>query len=1438
MADKFKALLESVTDYTDDMSMITWAARFRRSVANLEVLEDLTNPVLDGGRLHPITNGVVERRCAGSALLRPTLEAYALRGDEQVCLLLVVEGAATNALAKIAATYEFMDMGPGSESLSSWCGRVRNAATKAGLLDKWELCLVKFEMGCSAEQLSALSLKQRDANVKGFDDLFVLCQAIGTMGKSESKAAPADTGSPTPLTPKRGQGGECYNCGRPGHTTQSCPDPLTPTSYKYWKGRSGAPSTIKKKVKEYEAKLAEEKRKKEVAKKRTTGAVAETKCEEECSSDGDFHTASSSEDEYATYLRVRQMLQEKNKVSSKSRAFPSTTVSPKSSLAQRAGTVNGVSSYGVMFDSGCNRSIVSKRLVTGLRRFPCTSHKVQYGNGTEVIRERVLVPVVTEGKKFVVNALVSSQTPFDLLIGEDFMNGRVILDYTTMTISFAATTDREHGLPDIPQFPWGKGKPRAELLHRKSTKAEQDAVLQEELKILDRISDLTLRKIVEKYIHLFHEVNKYGWVPNKWEPYHLEIRDPGDEWVPMKEYPYSKEKADFINYKLAMWRARGFADFSESDFCLPVVCAPKPQPADETMRLAINFQQTNRFTVKSDYKVPSLNETLKKIRGDTFTVLDGEEGYHKVRMDEESRRYNALKANGHVMTCAGLMEGMMNAGNHYQKCVDGMLSEDEGAGPALDKWANAYVDDTIVYSNGMADHYKHVEDILARMFKDNVKPKWRKGQFGVNRATFGGRIITKNGTELVKDKAKVLRNLRRPVKWKEVQSVYGLFLWHKQWIDHFDLKIKPVSRFLAGEWKHRKIPWDRAAEKAYVGLCDDIERSQTRARMGPGVIHIYTDWAKEAVAYHWTREHKGKVFSLGHGGRTMRGAELNWKAPRGELYALAFACKDLKKEIVGKEVVLHTDHIAWSDLKVNTPESSLNSYLMDILEVAPKGVYVKGVLNTVADAITRLMPKRVRAAISDTRTRVPEEFRQEVLREVHESAIGGHFGQKAMIRIIGARYKAWKGLTEQVSKYECAYCDEFKPVKGRYANRSGVIQAYNVSRPWEMVGIDVQTSKDASGNEFHWLYVICFFSKFAEGILMSATSAPEVVRALAASTAWKAGIPAKATGDVDSAFTNSDIFRGFLAEQGVEWVDKDAHHHEGVIERGVQTFKHVLEAKTVEGHKPSVALSRASGAVNKSLVASSTGHTPHSLIYGKEYVSALQRRIELANRNTEKYKERMAKYHNKDRAETLFEVGQKVMIRDHRKYIPRGVPKFTGPFRIIKRKGHSCTLLNKYTGRAYRRNIKDLRHPSTFAKYETNEENPEEYSPREAPKPKVEVRPVQDTTSAKQPTSTLASRFQSRAGHKAPSSPIGRRTRSRATRNDDLVGKRVRVRWGDGNWYSGEVVKACDSEHGSHEIKYDPDHTGDNKEPIYENLTNNPEAVRADTPSPTWEVLD
>ena len=77
-------------------------------------------------------------------------------------------------------------------------------------------------------------------------------------------------------------------------------------------------------------------------------------------------------------------------------------------------------------------------------------------------------------------------------------------------------------------------------------------------------------------------------------------------------------------------------------------------------------------------------------------------------------------------------------------------------GSALDRFANGYVDNTVIYSNGMEEHVRHMDNILAQMLADNMKPKWRKAQFGLKRVRFGGRIVSKHGIEVVKDKAEII----------------------------------------------------------------------------------------------------------------------------------------------------------------------------------------------------------------------------------------------------------------------------------------------------------------------------------------------------------------------------------------------------------------------------------------------------------------------------------------------------------------------------------------------------------------------------------------------------------------------------------------------------------------------------------------------------------
>eukprot|EP01126_Amoeba_proteus_P001021 TRINITY_DN10293_c0_g1_i2.p1 TRINITY_DN10293_c0_g1~~TRINITY_DN10293_c0_g1_i2.p1 ORF type:complete len:123 (-),score=8.06 TRINITY_DN10293_c0_g1_i2:193-561(-) len=115
---------------------------------------------------------------------------------------------------------------------------------------------------------------------------------------------------------------------------------------------------------------------------------------------------------------------------------------------------------------------------------------------------------------------------------------------------------------------------------------------------------------------------------------------------------------------------------------------------------------------------------------------------------------------------------------------------------------------------------------------------------------------------------------------------------------------------------------------------------------------------------------------------------------------MAHTCRKLRKEYTGREVVLYTDHIAWTELELKVEYDIMTGYLMNIMEVAPRVIFIRGVENTVADMIS---------------------------------------------------------------------------VNGRYVNRASVLKVYKVTKPWQLVGVDVKESKDAMGKPFVWSYIICFF---------------------------------------------------------------------------------------------------------------------------------------------------------------------------------------------------------------------------------------------------------------------------------------------------------------------------------------------------------------------------
>ena len=350
-SEVFKTLDAMIPQYEDGMDMAVWAIAFRRNAVNVGCTEDLEN---DDDKQRPITNAVVEKKCANCKVLRAVLTQYAVRENEKVCLLIKVIDAAKTVGAMVRAGHDLFSLVPApGMTLADWCQSVKTVCTHAGVNGVWTVCLSKFEGGCSSFQLSVIGLQHLKCT--NWNELFDLCLALSSTEAGDASVAAASTSKlPSASTvaaaspksagrdPRR-----CYNCNGNGHMSAECPKPFSKSSYEYWSEREASDNvsaSISKKLKEYRSKEALKK-----ATKKKTVAAAES-CSARDSGKSKEDSSSDEEDEYSQFMKFVENSKRNKKISPYMSCANSSVEGE--SLAKRAGTVNRKKSYSIIFDLG------------------------------------------------------------------------------------------------------------------------------------------------------------------------------------------------------------------------------------------------------------------------------------------------------------------------------------------------------------------------------------------------------------------------------------------------------------------------------------------------------------------------------------------------------------------------------------------------------------------------------------------------------------------------------------------------------------------------------------------------------------------------------------------------------------------------------------------------------------------------------------------------------------------------------------------------------------------------------------------------------------------------------------------------------------------------------------------------------------------------------
>jgi hypothetical protein len=181
-----------------------------------------------------------------------------------------------------------------------------------------------------------------------------------------------------------------------------------------------------------------------------------------------------------------------------------------------------------------------------------------------------------------------------------------------------------------------------------------------------------------------------------------------DHRIPLKEgkeppfrplYSLSRSELDALKTFLEQNLAKGFIRQSSSPAGAPILFVKK---GDGSLRLVVDYRGLNEITIKNRYPLPLVRETLMRLsKAKWFTKLDVRGAYNLIRMAEGEEWKTAFR------TRCGLFEslvkpfGLTNAPADFQRFINDVLA------PFLDRFATAYLDNILIYSDTLEEHRVH-----------------------------------------------------------------------------------------------------------------------------------------------------------------------------------------------------------------------------------------------------------------------------------------------------------------------------------------------------------------------------------------------------------------------------------------------------------------------------------------------------------------------------------------------------------------------------------------------------------------------------------------------------------------------------------------------------------------------------------------------------------
>ena len=266
----------------------------------------------------------------------------------------------------------------------------------------------------------------------------------------------------------------------------------------------------------------------------------------------------------------------------------------------------------------------------------------------------------------------------------------------------------------------------------------------------------------------------------------------------------------------------------------------------------------------------------------------------------------------------------------------------------------AYIDDIIIFSRSVEEHFDRLEEVLRRIKDANLKCRTDKCIFMQRSVEFLGHVVSTEGIGIVPDRIEAVASWPRPKSIREVREIIGLMSYYRRHIKGFAETARAITDLLKGD-RVRTFRWTAEADEAFEKLKLALVTSPVLAMpTANGTFILDTDASLFSIGVVLGQIQNGVEHVIAYASRRLKPVETNYCITRRELLAIVNFVKYFRCYLIGHKFVIRMDHAALMWLRrVVEPVGQQARWLEELENYEFSIEYRRGKSHVNADALSR-----------------------------------------------------------------------------------------------------------------------------------------------------------------------------------------------------------------------------------------------------------------------------------------------------------------------------------------------------------------------------------------------------------------------------------------------------------------------------------------------------